>query len=412
MIFSDRPMRLTALVNFSGVLASLSFALWPVFLTKLGPEWELNNIDIGWISGAYFFGYLIATPVLVGLTDRVDARFIFLGGCAFSFTGCFLFALTAVDFWSAALALALVGAGLAGTYMPGLQILNARLDNTARLRAVPWYTASFGIGTGGSFALMGIFLAYADYRLAALICSGGTFLASIIILFFVPPNILRPPSETHKKRHPLDLRPAFYKPEALSYIVAYGAHTYELFAYRTWCFALIIFLVGRADEPFGIGAATIIVSLITVTGLLASLLGAKICLTFGRHRVIALIGAASVLMSFLAALSLDGPFWMAIASLWIYNVFIMLDSAALTTGTVEAGDVHDRGALLAVHSMIGFGGGALGGPVIGYVLDRDGGIATIDTWFYAVLAMGVGSAIVFFVQRYFRRKKPQNSLSK
>ena len=30
----------------------------------------------------------------------------------------------------------LVGAGLAGTYMPGLQILNARLDDSARVRAV------------------------------------------------------------------------------------------------------------------------------------------------------------------------------------------------------------------------------------------------------------------------------------
>ena len=84
----------------------------------------------------------------------------------------------------------------------------------------------------------------------------------------------------------------------------------------------------------------------------------------------------------------------------------MLDSGALTTGTVEAGDAHDRGALLAVHSMIGFGGGALGGPVVGYVLDRTGGVGTIDAWFYAVLAMGAGSAIVFFVQRYFWYQTP------
>ena len=405
MISSDHPKRLIALVSFSGILAMLSFAIWPVFLIKLGPEWKLNNTDIGWVSGAYFLGYLVATPVLVGLTDRVDARLIFLGGCAFSFIGCLFFALTAVDFWSAALALTLVGAGLAGTYMPGLQILNARLDNAIRVRAVPWYTACFGIGTGGSFALMGIFLAYADYRLAALICCGGVFLAGMFVLFLVPPIIIRPLSETQKKRHPLDLRPAFYKPEALGYIFAYAAHTYELFAYRTWSFALLLFLVGRADGGFGIGGVTVIVSLITVTGLLASLLGAKICLTLGRHRVIALIGAASVLVSFLAALSLDGPIWMAIAGLWIYNVFIMLDSGALTTGTVEAGDEHDRGALLAVHSMIGFGGGALGGPVIGYVLDWKGGAATIDTWFYAILAMGIGSAIVFFVQRYFWRSK-------
>ena len=76
-------------------------------------------------------------------------------------------------------------AGLAGTYMPGLQILNARLDDSARVRAVPWYTACFGIGTGGSFAVMGVVLAYADYRTAALIGSGGAFIAAFLILFLL-----------------------------------------------------------------------------------------------------------------------------------------------------------------------------------------------------------------------------------
>ncbi len=408
MLSGDRPKHLLALVSGAGILALLSFALWPVFLTKLGQEWGLTNTDIGWVSGAYFFGYLMATPVLVGLTDRVDARLVFLGGCAFSSVGCFLFATNAVDFWSAAMAWMLVGAGLAGTYMPGLQILNARFDDNVRVRAVPWYTASFGIGTGGSFALMGVFLAYADYRLAALIGSVGAFLAALLVLFFVKPQAAQPFSGTKKKRHPLDLRPAFQKPVALSYIFAYGAHTYELFAYRTWGFALLLFLAGRVDTPFGIGSVTIIVSLITVTGLLASLVGAHICLALGRHRVIALIGAASVGMSCFASISLDGSIWLAIASLWVYNVFIMLDSGALTTGTVEAGDANDRGALLAVHSMIGFGGGALGGPVVGYVLDRTGGVGTIEAWFYAVLAMGVGSVFVFLVQGYFWRREPKH----
>ncbi|MFZ9135156.1 MAG: MFS transporter, partial [Candidatus Puniceispirillaceae bacterium] len=131
---------------------------------------------------------------------------------------------------------------------------------------------------------------------------------------------------------------------------------------------------------------------------------AQICLAYGRHRVIALIGATTALVSLLVAFSLTGPVWLVVLGLWIYNGFIMLDSGALTTGTVEAGDQHDRGALLAVHSMIGFGGGALGGPVVGYVLDQAGGADMIGAWFYALLAMGAGSAIVFSIQRYFWRR--------
>ena len=404
MISGDHPKQLLVLVSFAGILALLSFALWPVFLLNLGQEWGLSNTDIGLVSGAYFVGYLLATPVLVGLTDRVDARLVFLGGCAFGGLGCLGFGLLADGFWSASITWALVGAGLAGTYMPGLQILNARLDDAARVRSVPWYTACFGIGTGASFALMGTVLAFADWQVAAYLGAGGSVLAALLVLFQVracPPARL-PASQ--KKRHPLDLRPAFRKPVALGYIFAYGTHTYELFAFRTWSFALLVFLAGRTDGGFGIGAVTTIVSLITVTGMLASLLGAQICLAYGRHRVIALIGATTALVSLLVAFSLTGPVWLVVLGLWVYNGFIMLDSGALTTGTVEAGDRHDRGALLAVHSMIGFGGGALGGPVVGYVLDQAGGADMIGAWFYALLAMGAGSAIVFSIQRHFWRR--------
>ena len=404
MISGERPKHLLSLVSIAGILALLSFALWPVFLTSLGREWGLSNTDIGLVSGAYFIGYLLATPILVGLTDRIDARLIFMGGCAFGAVGCLGFALLAHDFWSAASCWALVGAGLAGTYMPGLQILNARLNDAVRVRSVPWYTAFFGIGTGGSFALMGVLLAFADWRLAAYLGAGGAMLSAMLILFFVQPCPVGPLPATKEKRHPLDLRPAFQKPVALGYIFAYGTHTYELFAFRTWSFALLVFLASRSDGGMGIGTVTIVVSLITVTGMLSSLLGARLCLAFGRHRVIALIGGATALVSVIVAFSLDGPVWIAVASLWIYNSFIMLDSGALTTGTVEAGDAYDRGALLAVHSMIGFGGGALGGPVVGYVLDQAGGAGIMGAWFYALLAMGAGSAIVFAVQRHFWRR--------
>ena len=404
MVPTNHPKRLLALVSFAGILALLSFALWPVFLISLGQEWGLSNTDIGTVSGAYFMGYLVATPILVGLTDRIDARLVFLGGCAFGGVGCLGFGILADGFWSASLTWALVGAGLAGTYMPGLQILNARLDDAARVRSVPWYTACFGIGTGASFAVMGTVLAFADWQIAAYLGAGGSLLAALLVLFQVRACPPAPLPASQKKRHPLDLRPAFRKPVALGYIFAYGTHTYELFAFRTWSFALLVFLAGRTDGGFGIGAVTTIVSLITVTGMLASLLGARICLAYGRHRVIALIGATTALVSLLVAFSLAGPVWLVVLGLWVYNGFIMLDSGALTTGTVEAGDRHDRGALLAVHSMIGFGGGALGGPVVGYVLDQAGGADMIGAWFYALLAMGAGSAIVFSIQRYFWRR--------
>ena len=57
------------------------------------------------------------------------------------------------------------------------------------------------------------------------------------------------------------------------------------------------------------------------------------------------------------------------------------------------------------HGALALGGGrALGGPVVGYVLDQAGGASMMGAWFYALLVMGAGSAVVFAVQRHFWRR--------
>ena len=158
----DHPVFLIVITCLASIVAMINYAIWPVFLIPLGDAWGLSNIEIGWVSGAYFIGYVVATPILVGLTDSIDARRIFIGGCVAAAVGSAGFALFASGFWSAAISWSLVGAGLAGTYMPGLQILNARLSEERRIRAVPFYTSCFSLGTGCSFVLNGTLLAYVE----------------------------------------------------------------------------------------------------------------------------------------------------------------------------------------------------------------------------------------------------------
>ena len=156
----------------------------------------------------------------------------------------------------------------------------------------------------------------------------------MVCLIRAAPPAERPQAET--RRHPLDLRPAFRNRLALGYIFAYGAHTYELFAYRGWSFAMFAFIGGTATPALSLSVVTILVSLLTLTGMAASIIGARYCLAYGRHRVISIIGAVSVGFAVLSALALDGPVWLALTCLWIYNICIMLDSGALTAGTVAA----------------------------------------------------------------------------
>ena len=402
MVAGERPATLVAIVSFFAVMALCCFALWPVFLVELGGRWGLTNTQIGWVSGAYFIGYILATPLLVGLTDSVDAKRVFVAGALVSAFGSAGFALFADGFWSAAFFWGVTGAGLAGTYMPGLQILNARLGDARRLRAVPVYTSCFGIGTGVSFLLNGLLLVHADHRVAGWVAAGGAVAAAIAILLLVRGQPVARSDEDERRRHPLDMRPAFAKPAALGYIFSYGAHTYELFAFRGWSFALFVFVGAR--QELSLQTITYIVSLLTVTGMAASIIGARFCARHGRHLVISLAGMVAVAFAVTSAVLLSGPVWLAIACLWIYNICIMLDSGALTAGTVSVAGPRDRGALLAVHSVVGFAGGALGGPAVGMMLDLGGGEDRLGAWFGAVLVMGVGSAIVAIIQfRFWRR---------
>ena len=59
--------------------------------------------------------------------------------------------------------------------------------------------------------------------------------------------------------------------------------------------------------------------------------------------------------------------------------------------------------MLAVHSMIGFAGGAIAAPVIGYTLDIAGGEENLLAWSLALLLMGIGSFIVSIIQSRFWR---------
>jgi len=65
------PVPLTAIVCLAEVFSMTGTAVVPALATVLKQTWGLNNTEAGWILGTYWVGYVIAVPVLSGLTDRV-----------------------------------------------------------------------------------------------------------------------------------------------------------------------------------------------------------------------------------------------------------------------------------------------------------------------------------------------------
>ncbi|HTE14435.1 MAG TPA: MFS transporter, partial [Burkholderiales bacterium] len=101
--------RLVAAVCAAQVLVQLGAYFWPALLPGMMPLWGLTNSEAGWITAMFYGAYLLAVPILVTLTDRVDARWVYLFGVACTITAHLLFGLLAEGFWSALLLRGLAG---------------------------------------------------------------------------------------------------------------------------------------------------------------------------------------------------------------------------------------------------------------------------------------------------------------
>ena len=149
------PVGMTAMMCMAETLSMTGFACYTTLLPVLMKEWTLSNTEAGLIGGIFYTGYMVAVPVLASLTDRIDSRKIYVFACSLSALGAAGFALFAQGLASALFFQFVIGAGLGGTYMPGLKTLTDHLEGKAQSRATAFYTAAFGVGSSISILLSG-----------------------------------------------------------------------------------------------------------------------------------------------------------------------------------------------------------------------------------------------------------------
>lgn len=383
---------LIALFCLAQVLSLAGFGSFPALLPGFLDLWQLSSTEAGWINGIYFGAYMVAVPVLASLTDRVPARRIYLLSALVTALASLGFALLAGGFWTALVFRALAGAGLAGTYMPGLKALNDRMPEERRSRAVAFYTATFSIGVALSFLFAGQVEAWLDWRWAFALAGIGPLLAIALLL-----ALAGPPAHAAAKRPEgalLDFRPVLRNRRALAYVLAYGAHSWELFALRSWLVAFLVFAQGLSPEGSlgGDWSPTAIATLVILLGLPASVLGNESAERFGRRRVVSAIMLASAAVGCLFGFSSGLPVVLIVVIALLYSLTVSSDSASITAGAIGAASPERQGATMAVHSVIGFGGAFLGPLVFGIVLDLGGGQESALAWGLAFVSSGLAVA--------------------
>ena len=395
-----RPPALIAVMCLAEVLAMTGFAAYWSLLPVLQPEWHMSNAMAGWLSGAFFGGYVLAVPFLTAMTDRVDARHVVILGALLSAGGLAGLAFLATDFWSALPWRVIAGAGLAGTYMPGLKVLTDRLPEARQARAVAFYTASFSIGTAVSYALAGGALAWFGWRGAFLLTAAGPVLAVLALAVLVAPR--EPEAAAEERRHVLDFRPVLRSRETMGYVLAYAGHGAELFAMRSWIVPFLVFCLGSGGT-FELDA-TLFATAISLVAVVSSIGGAELALRIGRVRLITWAMLTTFAISVAVGFSSPLPFAAVVVLCLVYSAAIQTDSAALTAGAVAASPAGHRGATLALHSTLGFSGSLFAPPLVGAVLDHAAPLGGTTAWGLAFISMGSMALLGFLVFMLLRRR--------
>jgi len=395
-VIHEKAWRVIAWMCVAHVASLAGFSTYPALLPALREEWAMSGAESGLLSGLFFAGYMVAVPVLTSLTDRIDARRVYLASSIVAAAGSAGFGLFAQGPASGAAFQLLVGAGVAGTYMPGLRALTDNTDGTAQGRAISFYTAIFGVGMAGSVLLAGTVAGLAGWRAAFLAAAIFPPIAGVMVIAGLPS---RRPHVAARAHRLLDFRPVLRQRLAMAFILGYAVHCWELFGTRSW----IVAFLSRAQSEQGAAwplGPIVIAAIANALAPLASILGNEMAMRTGRSRVIRACMTASGVVSCAFGFLIGAPWYVLLAIALLHMALVMSDSSTLTAGLVQVADPTAKGAALALHSTLGFGAGFVSPLVFGAVLDAAGTGGTAISWGLAYATLGAAAILAPLVLRW------------
>jgi predicted MFS family arabinose efflux permease len=380
-------------VCLAEILGMAPFSMFLAIQTELRDAWRLSNTETGWISSGYYAGYMLAVPVLSSLTDRVDARAVWLGATSLAVFAAAGFGLFAGGMPAALAFQILAGASLAGTYMPGLKLIADRMDAVPHPRYVAFYTTSFTIGASLSFYVIGQLVEVMTWRAAVATVAAGPAAAWLLAYGLLP--AVRPAGRAAAAPVGQWAR-VLRSPDTMRYVLGYTCHTWELFGLRAWLVPFLAFCAARHGGT--IAAPATLAAVIGLVGVPASLAGAELSARLDPRRLILAImllsAAASVAVG--AAVPLGWAVILTVAI--VYSALVSADSAALTSGLVAASPIESRGTAMALYSTLGFAAASAGSAAIGGLLDLLGG-ESIVSWTIAFATLGAANLVGALVLR-------------
>ena len=396
--------RLVVLVCVAQTLAQIGAFSVPALLPRFITEWNLSNTQGGWITGIFYFGYVASVPMLVALTDRIDPKRVYLFGVGMITVAGFGYAWLADSFSSALVFRAIWGIGWAGTYMPGLKALSDFVEGPSQSRAVTAHAASIGVSGALSFVIAGTIAEWFGWRWGVATGGAGALAAWGLMALFLPSRAPKPHEGAWSAL--FNFRPILRNRSAMAYSIGYCVHTFEMSALRNWVVAFLTFAAAyQGVSEGGLSswlAPTAVASCMGILGVCSSVTGNEISIRFGRRRLILVAMIAGLFVAGTVGFTTAVSYTLAAVLVLVYAILIWADSSSLTAGAAGSARPGQRGATLAMHSPLGYGGGFFGPLTMGFVLDLTGGGTTPESWGIAFLAVAtimlIGPLAIFILK--------------
>ncbi len=362
----------------------LTFASYSATLPLVREAWGLSASQAGLIFGGQQLGYTLAVLFLSSLTDRIGVRRIYVTSAAINGLGGLLFAFWAHDLLTAAIARALIGVGLAGTYTPGMRLVAERTPASRRGAALGIYISCFSIGTAASFFITGALLGV-GLRIAFAVTAIGPLLASAVAW-----PLLWEPERPRGAAPPPPITSVLRNTRAMRFILAYAMHNWEVFSVRTWMPAFLAAAwVAAGRELEGAAALGATVSGVTlILAAIANAFGGWLSDTVGRSRMIRAALVTSAACSLTMGWLLPLPIPIVVGFSVFYGIMVILDSSPISTAVAESAQSGALGRTLAVQSSLGFVATAASPPIFGLILDLTG-----SAWGWAFASLAVAALL-------------------
>ncbi len=356
----------------------LTFAVYPAALPVLQQEWRMTAAQAGAVFAAQQLGYTVAVVVLASLTDLWGVRRIYLLSALGNGLANLVFPFLAQDFASALVLRFACGAGLAGTYVPGMRLVAEGFAPQRRGAALGLYIACFGVGAALSLAIASALLP-TGWQWSFLGAAAGPVVALVVAWRVVtdPPRRLRSAPR---------LLPVLRNRAAMRYVLAYAAHNWELFGMRAWLPAFLTALwtgQGLALAEAAVRGGTF-GSLVFLVGAASNAAGGLLSDRWGRRLTVVGVLLASAAMSCTVGWTLPlGPS-VVLPLVLAYGLLVTAESSTLSAAVAESAQPGLMGTTMAVQSGMGFAVTAVSPAVFGWLVDHHG-------WGVAFSSLGVGA---------------------